>query len=144
MINALVKTIEKRHMQFLTSAPNFRGGGSAGPPDPTYPSPCLHIRHGYVHACIVVSRFAASVVNCNVLIINTGVRRLAATVLGTSPATTHLIEVCLAVLVRTSHVGLCSKKPERTKNLSSMSFCCRYMRYFSACDLRPLFPLIVW
>jgi len=27
MINALVKTIEKRHMQFMTSAPNFRGGG---------------------------------------------------------------------------------------------------------------------
>jgi len=31
-------------MQFLTSAPNFRGG-SADPPDPAFPSPRLFVTH---------------------------------------------------------------------------------------------------
>jgi len=29
----------KRHMLFLTSAPNFRGGGSADPRDPAFQNP---------------------------------------------------------------------------------------------------------
>jgi len=37
MINALVKTQHKRHMQFLTSTPNFREG-SAYPSISAFPS----------------------------------------------------------------------------------------------------------
>ena len=33
----------KRNMQFLTSAPNFRGSANPPPPDPAFPSPCAEL-----------------------------------------------------------------------------------------------------
>ena len=37
--HTLTPVRRKRHIQFLTSAPNFRGSTDRPPPDPAYPSP---------------------------------------------------------------------------------------------------------
>ena len=72
--------------------------------------------------CIGVIWFAVCrSTSCCIHTVVPDVRRSAATVPVISPVTTRHIEVCLAVRGQTSHAALCSKRPARTRNRSSMT-----------------------